>query len=107
MRLAFDSRASGDPRGIGRYVRCLLEALRDTAPADAEIIEAHRPRRADVYHSPWLDGALLRSPCPMVVTLHDLVPLKHRCEYLRNGLRLRLRFQAAQRAMLARVPPAA
>jgi glycosyltransferase involved in cell wall biosynthesis len=104
MRLAFDSRASGDPRGIGRYVRCLLEALRHTAPADAEIIEAHRPRRADVYHSPWLDGALLRSPCPMVVTLHDLVPLKRHGEYLRTGMRFRLRYMAAQRAMRVIVP---
>jgi hypothetical protein len=31
MRVAFDSRAATDPRGIGRYVRCLLEALRATA----------------------------------------------------------------------------
>jgi glycosyltransferase involved in cell wall biosynthesis len=104
MRLAFDNRAAGDPRGIGRYVRRLLEALRQTAPADAEIIEAHRPRRADVYHSPWLDGALLRSPCPMVVTLHDLVPLKRRGEYLRTGMRFRLRYMAAQRAVRVIVP---
>ena len=104
MRLAFDSRASSDPRGIGRYVRCLLDALRRTAPIDAEIIEAHRPRRADVYHSPWLDGALLRSPCPMVVTLHDLVPLKRRGEYLRTGARFRLRYMAVQRAMRVIVP---
>jgi glycosyltransferase involved in cell wall biosynthesis len=104
VRLAFDNRASSDPRGIGRYVRCLLEALRRTAPADAEIIEAHRPRRADVYHSPWLDGALLRSPCPMVVTLHDLVPLKRRGEYLRTGARFRLRYMAVQRSMRVIVP---
>jgi alpha-1,3-rhamnosyl/mannosyltransferase len=34
----------------------------------------------------------------MVVTLHDLVPLKRRGEYLRSGLRLKLRYLAVQRA---------
>ena len=31
MRVSYDSRAKADPRGIGRYVRCMLEALRETA----------------------------------------------------------------------------
>src|ERR1019366_6402411 len=66
MKIAFDSRAKGDPRGIGRYVRCMLDALRETAAAGAVITETHRPRGADVFHSPWLDGAHLRCPCPMV-----------------------------------------
>src|SRR5271170_6470486 len=104
MRVAFDSRAAPDPRGVGRYAKCLLEALRDTAPEGAEIVEAHRPPRADVFHSPWLDGALLRSPCPMVVTLHDLVALKRRSEYLHTGRRFRLRYLAAQRAVRVIVP---
>ncbi len=104
MRIAFDSRASPDPRGVGRYARCLLEALRDTAPEGAELFETHRPRRADVFHSPWIDGALLRSPCPMVVTLHDLVALKRRSEYLHSGARFRLRYLATQRAVRVIVP---
>jgi glycosyltransferase involved in cell wall biosynthesis len=104
VRLAFDSRGLTDPRGIGRYVRCLLEGLRDTLPPDAEIVETHRPRRADVFHSPWIDGALVRPPCPMVVTLHDLVPLKRRSEYLRTGVRFRLRYLAVQRALRVIVP---
>jgi alpha-1,3-rhamnosyl/mannosyltransferase len=104
LRLAFDTRAAPDPRGIGRYVRCLLEALRTSAPAGAEILETHRPRRADVFHSPWIDGVLLRSPCPMVVTLHDLTPLKRRGEYLRTGIRFRLRYLAVQRAVRVIVP---
>jgi len=104
VRLAFDSRPRSDPRGIGRYARCLLAGLRDTAPREAEIEETHRPRRADVFHSPWIDGALLRSPCPMVVTVHDLTPLKRRSEYLRTGLRFRLRYLAVQRAMRVIVP---
>jgi glycosyltransferase involved in cell wall biosynthesis len=104
VKVAFDSRPASDPRGIGRYSRCLLDALRGTCGAGDEIVETHRPRRADVFHSPWLDGALLRSPCPMVVTLHDLVALKRRSEYLRTGMRFRLRYLAVQRAMRVIVP---
>jgi glycosyltransferase involved in cell wall biosynthesis len=104
MRLAFDSRPAPDPRGVGRYVRCLLAGLRETAAPDGEIVETHRPRRADVFHSPWIDGAMVRPPCPMVVTIHDLIPLKRRSEYLRTGLRFRLRYLAVQRAMRVIVP---
>ena len=43
MRVAFDSRTASDPRGVGRYSRCLLQSLRDTADAHKEIIETHRP----------------------------------------------------------------
>ena len=67
-------------------------------------METHRPRRCDVYHSPWLDGAMLRPPMPMVVTLHDLSPLKRRGEYLRSGLRFKLRYLAVQRATRVIVP---
>lgn len=104
MRVAFDSRGHTDRRGIGRYVRCLLESLRTTGDDDAEIVETHRPRRADVFHSPWIDGALLRSPCPMVVTVHDVVPLKRHGEYLRTGVRFGLRYMAVQRAVRLIVP---
>ena len=41
---------------------------------------------------------MLHSPCPMVVTLHDLAALKRRSEHLRTGVRLRLRHLAVQRA---------
>ncbi len=105
MRAAFDSRPAPDPRGIGRYASCLLDALRETA-GDNEVVESHRPRRVDVFHSPWLDGALLRSPCPQVVTLHDVVPLKRRSEYLRSGIRFRLRYLAVERATRVIVPTA-
>jgi glycosyltransferase involved in cell wall biosynthesis len=104
LRVAFDSRAQADPRGIGRYVRCLLGALRETAATGHAVAESHHPRRNDVYHSPWLDGAQLRCPCPMVVTLHDLVNLKRRGEYLRTGMRFRLRYLAVQHADRVIVP---
>ncbi len=102
LRVAFDARAGADNRGIGRYARCLLSALRELETG--EVLETHRPRKVDVFHSPWIDGALLRSPCPMVVTLHDLVPLKRRGEYLRTGMRFRLRYLAVQRAVRIIVP---
>ena len=105
MRVAFDSRPSADPRGVGRYARCLLRALRDTAGASGEIVETHRPRRADVYHAPWMQGAMLHSPCPMVVTIHDLGVLTRPSELLRGGgITLRLRHLAVQRATHVIVP---
>jgi alpha-1,3-rhamnosyl/mannosyltransferase len=102
MRVAFDSRPAADQRGIGRYARCLLEALR--ANGHGDVVESRDPSRCDVFHAPWIDGALLRSPVPMVVTLHDLVPLKRRGEYLRSGIRFRLRYLAVQRAVRVIVP---
>lgn len=104
LRVCFDSRGAGDPRGIGRYVRSLLAALHETAAPGDEIVEGHRPRGVDVYHSPWIDGAALRAAIPQVVTLHDLVPLKRRAEYLRTGVRFRLRYAAVARAERVIVP---
>jgi alpha-1,3-rhamnosyl/mannosyltransferase len=43
----------------------------------------------------------------MVVTLHDVVPLKRRGEYLRSGLRFKLRYLAVERATRVIVPTAA
>ena len=103
MRIAFDSRPAADPRGIGRYVRCLLDALQETSNGH-EIIETNHPRGADVFHTPWIDGVRVRAACPQVVTLHDLVPLKRRSEYLRTGMRFRLRYMAVQRAARVIVP---
>ncbi len=102
MKVAFDSRPAKDTRGVGRYTRCLMEALRETGRG--EIVESHDPHRCDVFHAPWIEGALLRSPVPMVVTLHDLMPLKRRGEYLRTGLRYRLHYLAVQRAVRVIVP---
>jgi glycosyltransferase involved in cell wall biosynthesis len=104
MRVAFDSRPAGDVRGVGRYTCSLLTALRETGAKSIEIVETHRPRRVDLFHSPWMEGAILRSPCPMVVTLHDLSALKRASEHLRAGVRLRLRQLAVQRAVRVIVP---
>jgi glycosyltransferase involved in cell wall biosynthesis len=104
VNVAFDSRPASDLQGVGRYSRCLLAALRETADADAQIVETSHPRRADLFHAPWMKGALLHSPCPMVVTLHDLTALKRRSELMRSGARMRLRELAVQRAVRVIVP---
>ena len=104
MRVALDSRGSVDPRGIGRYVRCLTSALRGTAPDGHELVDTHRPRGVDLFHAPRVEAALLRCSIPQVVTIHDLVILKRPGEYLRTGLRYRLRFLAASRAVRVIVP---
>lgn len=105
VKVAFDSRPARDVRGIGRYTRCLLESLR--LVHDAQIVETHDPRRCQLFHAPWIDGAMLRCPVPMVVTLHDLVPLKRRGEYLRSRLRFKLRYLAVERATRVIVPTGA
>jgi glycosyltransferase involved in cell wall biosynthesis len=105
VKVAFDSRPAKCTHGVGRYARCLLDALREFA--DGEIVETHQPRRCDVFHAPWIDGALLRSPVPMVVTLHDLAPIKRQGQFLRSTLRFRLRYLAVQRAARVIVPTCA
>jgi glycosyltransferase involved in cell wall biosynthesis len=110
MKVALDSRPAVDRDGVGRYARCILQALRDTAAASDEVLDTNRPSRAlrardtDVFHAPWIDGAMLHSPCPMVVTVHDLNVQKRRSEHLRMSLRQRLRPLALQRAACVIVP---
>ena len=100
MRICFDSRPAADPRGIGRYARCLLDDLRTVAERNGgEVVERRQPRRGDdLFHSPWMNGALLRPRVPMVVTVHDLVSQKHAGQTLRAGLRGGMRKLAIERA---------
>ena len=108
MKVAFDARPASGPSGIARYARSLWTALEEEAARrDGSVVDSHRPRGVDLFHSPWIDGALLRPRGPMVVTLHDLVPLKRPGEYLRTGLRFRLRYLAVERATRVIVPTTA
>ncbi len=113
MKVALDSRPITNHGGVGRYARCLLKALRETAAASDEVLDTKRPsatvraKGPDVFHAPWFDGAMLHCPCPMVVTVHDLASQKRRSEHLRSSLRLRLRPLAVQRAASVIVPSAA
>jgi alpha-1,3-rhamnosyl/mannosyltransferase len=123
MRIAFDARVLARPelaeRGIGRYAAALLDALR---AADRDVVALERLRRppapariaellehpllagdvrhsgADVLHSPSIDFATTRPGAPYVVTVHDLVPLKRPGEYLRTGIKHRLRYRAVRGA---------
>ena len=52
------TRAASAATRAGCSTRC-------ARPADGgEIVESHRPRGVDVFHSPWIDGALLRPRVP-------------------------------------------
>jgi glycosyltransferase involved in cell wall biosynthesis len=130
MRVALDTRALGVPqlrdRGIGRYTACLREALLAVAGDDlVELGELRRPpapgrvgdlyehlllsrdvtrAQGDVVHSPSIDFVSLRPGAPLVVTVHDLVPLKQPKRYLRTGLKHRLRYAAVRRAARVIVP---
>jgi glycosyltransferase involved in cell wall biosynthesis len=110
LKVALNSRPAADSGGVGRYSRCLLRALRRTASEADEVLETSRPSATvrthgtDVLHSPSMDGAMLHSPCPMVVTVHDVAELKRRSEHLHPSLRLRLRPLAVQRAAGVIVP---
>jgi alpha-1,3-rhamnosyl/mannosyltransferase len=103
VKVAFDARAARGTRGVGRYTRCLLDALRSTAGPNT-VVDGVRPRTADVFHAPWVEGAQLRSPVAQVVTVHDVVLLKNPRRYLRTGLRYRIRFLAAAGAQRVIVP---
>ena len=129
MRVALDLRALERPelaeRGIGRYTGELAQALRDAGaeliplsglrrpPAPSRVAELWehallgrdaRRARADLLHSPTVDLATTRPGLPYVVTLHDLVPLKHPERYLRTGMKHRLRYRAVERATRVIVP---
>src|SRR3954462_15326663 len=109
MRVCFDSRPADDPRGIGRYARSLLAGLRGIAPErGGEIVEGRQPRRGDdLFHAPWMAGALLHPRVPMVVTVHDLVTQKHLGQTLRAGLRGGMRRLGIERAGRVICPPRA
>src|SRR3954447_3589445 len=107
VKVAFDARVLERPqfaeRGIGRYARSLLDALR----ADGRDVVVRRGRRrpsADVLHSPSIDFAALLPRMPYVVTVHDLVPLKYPERYLRTGTLHRIRYAATKRATRLIVP---
>jgi glycosyltransferase involved in cell wall biosynthesis len=123
-RAAFDARALAHPgmalRGIGRYTAALLQAY---TAEERDVVALHRSsgwtpgaealnhvglgRRlegAEVLHAPAIDFAPLFPGLPLVVTLHDLVPLKEPDTYLRTGLRHRARYAAVKRAARVIVP---
>lgn len=127
MNVLLDARVLGDPatanRGVGRYTRCLLEALHAEGYPVAPLTKAFRPptpvpgiwehalmaptvkrRRPDLVHSPSLDLVSLNPGAPLVVTLHDLAPMKRKRSYLRTGGAYALRYRAVKKAAAVIVP---
>jgi glycosyltransferase involved in cell wall biosynthesis len=129
VKIALDLRVLEEPalaeRGIGRYAAELAAALAAEGAPVTELRDLRRPwapRRVaelwdhallgrdardaevDLLHSPSIDNATIRPGLPYVVTLHDLVPLKHPRRYLRTGLKHRLRYRAVKRASRVIVP---
>ena len=116
MKVAFDARALEQPalaeRGVGRYATSLLAALlaadRPVTPLrglrPGRLARAVRAEGADLVHQPAVDHASLRPGAPLVVTLHDLAPLKYPRQYVRTGLRFRVRYAAVKRAGTVIVP---
>src|SRR5688500_17057793 len=102
MKVALDLHVLDHPataeRGIGRYAAELAAALERSG---VELVDR---RRADVRHTPSIDGVSIRSRLPYVVTLHDLAPLKQPERYLRTGLKHRWRYAAVKRATRVIVP---
>lgn len=96
MRIAFDAQSTlGRKTGIGLYTTNLLDALRRVAPhheyvelnwnvthelrtdqrlrwQQVEIPRRARAAHADLLHVPGFD-APWRKPCPVVLTVHDLI----------------------------------
>ena len=106
MNVAFDSRPAKSTHGVGRYARCLLQALRD--------LRAVRGRRdppaAPLRRVPLARGSTARCcavRCRWSSPLHDLAPLKRHGQYLRSTLRFKLRYLAVQRAARVIVPTCA
>jgi glycosyltransferase involved in cell wall biosynthesis len=102
MRAALDTRVLDRPataeRGIGRYVSSLLAALEEQGMPVVAARSLRERRAADVVHAPSIDGLSVPLGRPLVVTVHDLVPLRRPDVYLRTGLRHRIRYAAVKRA---------
>ncbi|SNB46598.1 glycosyltransferase family 1 protein [Geobacter sp. DSM 9736] len=71
-----------DPAHLGRFSGAIEEVLPGKKPLSRLFREhvllplACRRHRVDILHCPK-SAIPLFSPCPVVVTLHDLIPLKH------------------------------
>jgi glycosyltransferase involved in cell wall biosynthesis len=112
-------------QGIGRYAQGLLDPLEDVAtergaelrllrvadlrrpPLPARAVEVAEqvllPRELrrfapDAHHSLSLHRAPLRCPAPLVVTMHDVAPLRWPESHLRTGLAHRMLYRAVRGA---------
>ena len=110
MRVRVDGRPLDSElrqHGIGRYAQGLLGQLGNVAEERGGELTVLRRRGlfplavrggVAVHHSLSLYGTPLASRAPVVVTMHDVVPLQWPDEYLRTGLRHRTLYRAVRRA---------
>lgn len=96
-------------RGVGVYTRKLLEALHAVGGKHTYSAFSQRdglPKGIDLVHYPYFDPFFrtlpFRSPVPLVVTVHDLIPLvfpKHFPRGIRGSIKWRLQKYALRRAV--------
>jgi hypothetical protein len=58
----------------------------------------YRRRPLDCLHIPSIHHLSFRYPCPVVLTIHDLIPLVYPDQYLKTGIKHRILYWLARRA---------
>lgn len=90
-------------RGVGTYTRELTGALSRIYSESIFTLTSHvEANSGDLIHYPYFDPFFLslprRSRVPIIVTVHDLIPLKYR-EHFPRGLRGYLKWQIQKRRL--------
>lgn len=103
----YDS-AGGRPPGRQRHLRRPPLPARAIELAEQVMLPADLARiGAQVHHSLSLYGTPLASPAPVVVSMHDVVPLQWPELYLKTGLAHRALYRAVRRAAAVLCPSTA
>ena len=111
MRIAIDTRPLHNDhifRGAGRYAKNLIEALQTFETEHSYQLfdsASSLPKRADLIHFPYFDPFYLTlpfwTPCPSVVTVHDVIPLVYP-EHFPKGIRGSIKWEI-QKISLKRI----
>lgn len=108
MKIALDTsplKNNNRFRGVGSYTRSLAAALKEFGPENKYFLTSVPPENVDLIHYPFFTPFFAtlpwHHPCPFVVTIHDLIPLRYP-QHFPPGFRGRLKFfyqrAAARRA---------
>jgi len=89
-------RSESKVRGVGIYTRELFQALQKRYPTDQFTLSSTPQGGVELLHYPYFEPFFLTLPrrrtIPLVVTIHDLIPLKYPAHFPR-GLRGSLKWQ--------------
>jgi len=100
--------SAGRPPGRQRHLRRPPLPARAIELAEQVMLPADLARiGARVHHSLSLYGTPLASPAPVVVSMHDVVPLQWPALYLKTGLAHRALYRAVRRAAAVLCPSSA